>query len=162
MRSKKVKCLGVVLDDGLTWQEQIANVRRKCFAGLAKLRRVKDVLPADTKKKIYNAIVLPHLDYCCVVWQECSVELRRKVETIQNYGMRLILSKPARTPSVGLRKELKWIPLERRREMFRLFLVHRCVTRTAPKSLRESLRTNGDMGNRRTRGINNLFLPLVT
>ena len=25
MRSKKVKCLGVVLDDGLTWREQIAN-----------------------------------------------------------------------------------------------------------------------------------------
>lgn len=38
VRSKKVKCLGVVLDDGLMWKEQVLNVRRKCFAGLAKLR----------------------------------------------------------------------------------------------------------------------------
>lgn len=38
VRSKKVKCLGVVLDDGLMWKEQVVNVRRKCFAGLAKLR----------------------------------------------------------------------------------------------------------------------------
>ena len=53
------------------------------------------ILPVDTKKKMQN-----HLDYCCVVWQECSLELQRKVESIQNYGMRLILSKPARTPSI--------------------------------------------------------------
>ena len=35
VRCKKVKCLGVVLDDGLMWKEQVVNVRRKCFAGLA-------------------------------------------------------------------------------------------------------------------------------
>ena len=37
VRCKKVKCLGVVLDDGLTWKEQVVNVRRKRFAGQAKL-----------------------------------------------------------------------------------------------------------------------------
>ena len=26
-----------MLDDGLTWKEQVVNVRRKCFAGQAKL-----------------------------------------------------------------------------------------------------------------------------
>ena len=88
------------------------------------------------------------------------MELQRKVESIQNYGMRLTLSKPARTPSIDWRNELNWVPLVRR-VMFR-FLVHRCVTRRAPRSLSESLRTNGDMGNRRTRGWNNLFLPLVS
>ena len=62
LRSKKVKCLGVLLDDHLMWKEEVVNVRRKCFAGLAKLRRVKDILPSNTKRKIYNAIVLPHLD----------------------------------------------------------------------------------------------------
>lgn len=41
--------LGVVLDDGLVWKEQVVNVRRKCFAGLAKLRRVRDILSSDTK-----------------------------------------------------------------------------------------------------------------
>ena len=113
--------MGVVLDDGLMWKEQVVNVRRKCFAGLAKLRRVKDILPSETKRKIYNAIILPHLDYCCVVWQECSLELQRKIESIQNYGMRLILSKPARTPSDELRKAMRWVPLERRRKMFWLY-----------------------------------------
>ena len=58
IRSKKVKCLGVVLDDGLTWKEQVVNVRRKCFAGLAKLRRIRDILPSDTKRNCATTIVV--------------------------------------------------------------------------------------------------------
>ena len=49
-RSRSVKCLGVKLDDGLNWKEQVQSVRGKCFTGLAKLRRLGDVLPPKTKK----------------------------------------------------------------------------------------------------------------
>ena len=45
--------------------------------------------------------------------------------------------------------------------MFHLFLVHRCVTGRAPQCLSENLKTNGEMGHRRTRGLNNLFLPQI-
>ena len=61
-RSRSVKCLGVKLDDGLNWKEQVQSVRGKCFAGLAKLRRLWDVLPPKTKKQIYSVLVQPHLD----------------------------------------------------------------------------------------------------
>ena len=49
-RSEKVKLLGVWIDEGLTWKAHIEAVRRKCFGGLAKLRRLWDALPAVTKK----------------------------------------------------------------------------------------------------------------
>ena len=52
------------------------------------------MLPAQAKKKVNNALVLPHLDYCSVVWQERTKELQQKAERVQNYGMCLILSKP--------------------------------------------------------------------
>ena len=32
-RSRTVKCLGVLLDNGLNWKEQVQNVRRKCLQG---------------------------------------------------------------------------------------------------------------------------------
>ena len=92
-RCASVKCLGVIIYDGLTWKEHIRSVRRKCFGQLARLRKLRDVLPASLKKKIYNALVLPHLDYCSVVWQECTTSLQLKVEQIQNHEMRFILSK---------------------------------------------------------------------
>ena len=85
-------------------------------------------------------------------------ELQQKLERVQNYGMRLILSQPPRTPRDGLRKVMKWMPLKKRREMFRLVLVQRCVTKQAPQCLREVFRTNGEVG---YRGCNKLFLPSV-
>ena len=80
VRSKAVKSLGVVIDDELNWKEQVQNVRRKCFTGLANVRRLKNVLATvNSQKQLYNSLVLPHMDY----W----------LERVHNYGMRLILSK---------------------------------------------------------------------
>ena len=41
-RTKSAMCLGVVIDEELKWHEHITNVRKKCFAGLAKLRRLNE------------------------------------------------------------------------------------------------------------------------
>ena len=157
-RSRIVKCLGVSIDDGLTWREHIESLRRKCFCGLAKLRKLRDVLPTETKRKVYNALVLPHLDYCSVVWQECTKELQQKVERIQNYGMRLILSKPPRTPSAELRTALGWTPLTERRRLSRLALVHRCVHKKCPEYMKDMLVSNETVGCRMTRGFKKLHL----
>ena len=96
-----MKCLGVLLDDGITWNEQVQSVQKWCFTGLAKLRRLNDVLPPDTKK-IYTTTVLPHFDYCSVEWQECMNNLRKRLERVQNYGLH-ILTQPSRMPSEELR-----------------------------------------------------------
>ena len=80
-----------------------------------------------------------HLDYCSVVWSDCSKLLKDRVQRVLNYGLRLILSRAARTPCSVLRSELGWMTLELRCNMFKMCLVHRCVNRTAPVCLAESL-----------------------
>ena len=157
-RSRMVKCLGVNIDDDLTWREHITLVRKKCFGALANLRRLKNVLPLDLKKKMYNALVLPHLDYCSVVWMECAQELQTKIERVQNYGMRLILSQPPRTPSTVLRSELGWMPLSERRRLSRLALVHRCAKKLGPVYMNNMLVGNDKAGCRMTRGHKKLHL----
>ena len=157
-RSRSVKCLGVRLDDGLNWKEQVQSVRGKCFTGLAKLRKLGDVLPPKTKKQMYSGLVQHHLDYCLVVWQECSRELTRSLERVQNYGMRLILSKIPRTPSEQLREELGWKTLEERQNRSQMYLVHKHVTGQAPASLCWRVKVN----TRNTRGGLKLVLLRLT
>ena len=155
-RSRSVKCLGVMLGDGLNWKEHMQSVRRKFFTGLAKLRRLRDVLPPKTKKQIYNGLVQPHLDYYLVIWQECSREFRRSLERVQNYGMRLILSKPPRTPSEQLREELEWKTLEAGVD---------CTWYTnvsQDKPLLYSLCRKVELNTRNTRGGLKLLLPRPT
>ena len=128
--------------------------RSAIYCGLAKLQRLRDVLPPGTKQKVYNALVLPHLDYCSVVWQECTKELQQKVERIQNYGMHITLSKPPRTASSDLRATLKWTQLMERR-LLRMALVHQCVNRQGPEYMRDVSVSNETAGCRMTRGFRN-------
>ena len=105
---------------------------RNVMGTLSKLRRFRKVLPIALQRKLFQAFVLPHADYRAVVWQKCTKELQIKVEMILNYGVRLILSQPPRTPSGEMRRTLHWMPLERRRVMFRLILLNRCLNNLAP------------------------------
>jgi len=52
-----VKCLGVWIDDGLTWKRQVEAVRKNCFCRHAKLRA--------NGKKVHCALVLPHCSQEC-------------------------------------------------------------------------------------------------
>ena len=83
-------CLGKT-----TWKQREDNVLE---VYIARLYQLKDSLPSNTEKTIYNVLVLPHLDYCCVVWMECAdvYVLQQRVERIQIYAMRLIYFKPPR------------------------------------------------------------------
>ena len=59
-----------------------------------------------TRKMLYSALVLPHVDYCSVVWDQLTKDLERKVETIQNVGMRIILNAPRMATEAEMRQKL--------------------------------------------------------
>ena len=91
--------LGVFLDDKLCWEQHIDSVSKKVGRSLAVLRRVNKHLTLKKRMVLYNAVVLPHLDYCSVVWANCTKKFQTRLEKLQNYGMRVKLQVPARTPS---------------------------------------------------------------
>ena len=100
---------------------------------------------------MYRALILPHVDYCCVLWMERRKELVEKVERIQNYAMRLILSEPPRSHSQDLRQILNWMPLTKR-----------CVNQQAPAYMNRLFQLNRDVGyNTRTRGYDKLHLNSI-
>ena len=115
----KVKLLGVIVDRQVSWKDHVEAVKRKCLGGLAQLHKVKDALPTRLRKLLYQSLILPHLDYCTVVWAECSKGDADKVQRLQNREMRLILGKKWDHPSKDLRMELGWMTLMQRRWMFR-------------------------------------------
>ena len=90
-RCGHVKCLGVIVDKQLNWRKHIKSVQRKCLSALALLHRVKGPLPSKLRALIYRSSVLPHLNYCAVVWTECCRGDANKMERVQKRGMRFIL-----------------------------------------------------------------------
>ena len=60
--------LGVWVDEGLKWTGQIEQVRAKVGRLLGVLGRARAVLGGDAILSLYNGLVLPHLQYCLMVW----------------------------------------------------------------------------------------------
>ena len=71
--SRDTKIIGVYIDESLTWSKHIEEITKKITAGISALKRLRDFASRDVLVSVYNAlIIMPHLDYCCEVWDSCT------------------------------------------------------------------------------------------
>lgn len=70
--------LGVWVDEGIRWSGHIEKVKSKVGRLLGVLGRASAALGGESILKLYNALVLPHLQYCLLVWGDFE-EGRNKV-----------------------------------------------------------------------------------
>ena len=63
---------------------------------------------------VYNALILPHFDYCSLVWDTCSNYLIENLQKLQNRAARVISGKSYEIRSYEILSELGWRPLAER------------------------------------------------
>ena len=145
------KLLGVHIDQQLTWNEQIKHVRRKIASNLYLLKQIKEYLPLEARKLFFNSYILPHFDYCSIIWGNCSKTALENLVKMQKRAARLILDKDYSTRSSELFAELGWMPLEDRINFKRATQVYNCLN-TADQGLNEMFQYNKNVHNHNTRG----------
>ena len=67
-RVEGARFLGVWVDEGLSWTGQIERVRTKVGQLLGVLGRAGAAMSGGSLLSLYNGLVLPHLQYCLMVW----------------------------------------------------------------------------------------------
>jgi len=67
-RKKNVKFLGVILDDNLNWHDHIASTVNKISKINYTLKMVKNTLPKQNLKTLYETLIQPHLNYGVSLW----------------------------------------------------------------------------------------------
>jgi len=92
-RVNSYKCLGVRVDETLSWEAHISEVFGKVAKVLAALRRLRPICPQSTLVTIYKSLILPHLEYCSAVWGCIRNGLSQKLEKLQNRAARIIMSR---------------------------------------------------------------------
>ena len=120
LQDMKIKCnptpklLGVVLDETLNFQKHISNVEQKANKAIGTLRQVKYVENINTNKlkQLYQALVLPVLEYACPVWQCADAS---KLEDIQRKSLAMCFGAIGTSGREALEVELNVTPLEVRR-----------------------------------------------
>ena len=88
--TEKLSLLGVTIDNKLNFNHHINNVCKKASQRIGVLMRLKNLIPTEAKLQLYKAAILPHLTYCHLTWHFCKASDRRKLERIQERGLRAV------------------------------------------------------------------------
>lgn len=146
-----IKILGIKLDATLSWREQTTDTTRKCFATLARLRRLRDHFPRATRSMLVRSLMFPHLDYGAGIFIGLSAVSTSRLERCLNAALRFITGARKSDHITPVYSELGVLRYARRRDYVILCLLAAILHRGEPIYIARSLRffAPGTGGSRR-------------
>ena len=132
--------LGVILDNQLTMDQAVSQVRKSCYFELRKIANLRPLISEDAAKKLVVSFVLSKLDYCNSLYASMTSGNLDKLQLVQNHAARVIKQLPKRQSISPVLKELHWLPVEFRIQFKSLVFVYQCLNDTSfPSYLKEML-----------------------
>ena len=86
----KVKYLGIVIDPHLKWNFHINHISTIISRNIGFMNRAKFYLNKQSLILLYNALVLPYINYCCIIWGFTFPSYVHKIEILQKKAVRII------------------------------------------------------------------------
>ena len=87
---KYAKFLGVIIDEKLSWDQHISDLKRKLYYSLSTINRIKQNIPENLYKDIYYTLFESSLTYCLSVWGGVSNFKLDQVHKIQKKMIRIL------------------------------------------------------------------------
>lgn len=109
-----VKNLGVYMDQGLSMNDQVIKLKKKCFSSLRNISRIRFLLTKDQLKLIVNSFVISCLDYCNGIYYGVSEYVIRQIQLIQNAAVKLVTGKYKYDHVGNDLNQLHWLPIKKR------------------------------------------------
>lgn len=116
---KQAKFLGMTLDQKLSWIPHINDLTNRCRKDLNLLKLISGTSYGADKKSLlllYKSLILSKLDYGSTLYQSASPTQLKRLDVIQNAGMRIATGAYISTNSRALGVECVITPLPLRRE----------------------------------------------
>ena len=129
---ENIKILGIYIDNHLSWSKQINDVKRKAYCATKNILRIKDLLPTQAKRKLYDSMITPHFNYCDTLWDGCLKSKSTELQKIQNLAVKAISNSRTQTSSSKILKELRLLPLSEKREVHMAVMAHKTLHGRAP------------------------------
>ena len=79
-----VKNLGIFIDSTLSWKSQVEHVAKLVNRALLGLKAFRCSTTEALRKQLASALVVPHIDYCSIVYLDINAGLRDKLQKLQN------------------------------------------------------------------------------
>jgi hypothetical protein len=69
----------------------IDNFCKNIASAIGALERIISYIPMSTAVQVYHALIQPHFDYCCSVWDGLGETLSTKLQKLQYRAVRVIM-----------------------------------------------------------------------
>ena len=101
------KYLGVTLDSQLNYEKHIQQTISSASGKLAQFRRMRGFLNEKAALLVYKNMLLPVIEYRDILLTGATTVRRKKLQTLQNKGLRCALRKDRFTSSSELHRDAK-------------------------------------------------------
>lgn len=95
---KNAKYLGVIVDNRLSFADEVSSILRKMAQGIKAIYRVRDFVPQKTRVLLLNALVISHFAYSSCLLTDISKSLLVSLEKQLNWGH--VISNPSSVAAV--------------------------------------------------------------
>ena len=85
------KLLGINLENNLKWDSHVRIVTKKMSSYLWLLSKISIYLTNEYKLLYYKAYIMPHLNYCSIIWGNTTVYNKNKIDRLQKRACKIIL-----------------------------------------------------------------------
>ena len=150
--------LGLTITSNLSWQRHIDKAILKANKLLYVMNNIKTKLPRNALCALYKSMLLPVIEYCDVIFDNCTIRAALALENVQRRAALACTGAYKHTSNDRLLLELNWIPLRQRRTNHKLFILYKIIHGLAPSYLTAILPRPRDAGYR-LRSFNNMSLP---
>ena len=133
------KHLGLTLQSDGKWDRHIINLIAKCRMLVSVLKSLKYRLSRRSLEIIYKSFILPHFDYCDVIWDNCTSTLANDLEEIHRDALRTIIGTVKGTSHKTIYRESGFPALKERRRRHKLILYFKIINKHTPAFLNDLL-----------------------
>ena len=150
--------LGVTIDDQLKWDKHFDKLCKKLSSALFSIRQVK-FLPKSSLLTLYRSLVESRLRYCNVVWGNCGISLKNKLQHLQNRAVELINSDSELVNLNTAFKELSLLNVQQLIDYSTTTLVYDSIHGNCPEYLADLFIPASNIHNYQTRHARNGLFP---
>ena len=138
------KTLGFLLDENLTLERQVNNVKRQCGLILKNLWQVNRCFDIRTKILLVKQLVISRLDYCNVLYNGLPKKLIDRLQKTLNSCVRFVFNLQGHQDDyLPYLKKMHVLPVEKRIVFKACLMAYKIVWESAPEDLSDRVPVSG-------------------
>ena len=152
--STHTKYLGLILDENLSWKQQLNNLAVKLARSTGMLAKLRYYLDYSTMISVYHALFNSHLTYCLPSLGFSLQNSFEQIERLQNKALKIIHFKGIRDSPRPLYAQSKILPVRKQLILRNCLFALDHLNNKLPEYFTDFLRLSGTNHNHGTRNSN--------